>query len=91
MKKYVIAFMVIVAAILTTGMYQQEPEKVQVSYLVHNGDTLWEIAGELKEKYGDKRDIREIIHYIARDNGGSRIFSGQSLNITLEVSKQDDV
>lgn len=56
-------------------------------FTVGQGETLWEIGAKAKE-LGDPRDIREIIHYIVKDNGlGEFIYPGQQIKVNVEVPK----
>lgn len=46
---------------------------------------MWDIAGKIGDKYGDKRDRREIMYYMAQDNGGYKVYSGQRLKVRVLV------
>lgn len=91
LKKLFFALVIILAAICVSGAIYRpapEPQKVQVTYTVHTGQTLWQITSELQGVYGDKRDIREVMYHIREDNGiKGHIYPGQRLNITLEATK----
>ena len=87
-KKAFFIIVIILAAIAVSGFFKQ-PEKpvkkVQIVYVVQTGDTVWAIASRAAETYGDRRDIRLIIHHISKDNGGTvDIYPGQKLVINLE-------
>lgn len=85
MKKLFFAIVLILTATCVGGgIYQPSPAPVTVEHTVQAGTTLWEIAGELKDQYGDRRDIREIIFEIAENNGGGYIQAGQKLVITMQ-------
>lgn len=85
MKKIFFAIVLILAAICVGGgIYSPAPDPITVEHTVQSGHTLWEIAGELKEQHGDRRDIREIIFEIAENNGGGYIYTGQKLTITMQ-------
>lgn len=89
MKKALILTALILAAVFALGFAAGRstaagPQPVVIEYHVHSGQTLWEIAGALKAEYGDSRDIREIIYYIRKDNGGlDTLQTGQRLKITM--------
>lgn len=85
MKKMVYAIILILAALAVSGgIYSPEPAPITVEHTVQADTTLWEIAGELKDQYNDRRDIREIIFEIAENNGGGYIYAGQKLTITMQ-------
>lgn len=85
MKKIIIAAALFIAAFFVLGSYSPNSKEITVNYTVKQGDTMWDIAGKMRDKYGDNRDIREIIHDMRTDNGGSTIYSGQRLTIRLLV------
>lgn len=85
MKKIFFAIVLILVATCTLGgIYPPAPAPVTIEHTVQDGATLWEIAGTLKDEYGDRRDIREIIFEIAENNGGGYIQAGQKLLITMQ-------
>lgn len=75
------------ASMLALWALQPEPEKIKVPVTVHRGDTLYTICGRLALKYGDDRDIQEIIYYASKQNGldGKKyIHPGDELVIEIE-------
>lgn len=86
MKKLFFAIVLILTAICVGGgIYSPEPAPITVEHTVQTGQTLWDIAGELKCQYGDRRDVREIIFEITQSNGGNGyIYPGQRLTITIK-------
>ena len=77
-------------AMLTTWALQPEPEMHYEKVVVERGDTLFNICGELKAEYGDKRGIQEIVYYAKKQNGlqGQKfIHPGDKLVIEIEKGR----
>ena len=92
LQKIFFAIVILLAAVCVSGaIFKPEPktEKVEVKHVVHRGQTLWGIAGELQEQYGDRRDIREVLHYTRKANGidNGHIHPGQVIVFSLEATK----
>ena len=90
MKKYMVAaFLAILVAVMIAFPPQAEQkEKIYVPYTVYSGDTLSDICIRLAEKYGDKRDWREIVYYASEQNGKPRYLQpGDKLVIELLVER----
>lgn len=85
MKKIIIAAALFIAAFFLLGSYSPNSKEITVNYTVKQGDTMWDIAGKIGDKYGDKRDRREIMYYMAQDNGGYKVYSGQRLKVRVLV------
>ena len=88
-KLLMVVAMLLVAAVAVSWPFQ-EPEKVQVPVTVSYGDTLFNICGELKAEYDDKRGIQEIVYYARKQNGlqGQKyIHPGDKLVIEVEKRK----
>ena len=94
MKKIVVGFLLIAAAFLSLGGYSEEQERVETTYIVKSGDTLWDIGETYLEKNtGGRRYILEFIEGIREINPelakrGSDIYPGQVLRISYFVKKQ---
>lgn len=43
--------------------YTRPVDRYVVRTVAAEGDTLWHLVGDVMEQEGDKRDIREVIHY----------------------------
>ena len=90
MKKLLMVPLMLVLAAFALSWPFQEPEKVQVPVTVTSGDTLFNICGELKAEYGDKRNIQEIVYYARKQNGlqGKKyIYAGDRLVIEIEKGR----
>lgn len=63
-------------------------EKYVVKATVGEGDTLWHLVGDTMQREGDRRDIREVIHYtknISNLKGGLQ--PGDIVLIPIEVRR----
>ncbi len=90
MKKLLMVMAMLAVAAIAVSWPFQEPEKVQVPVTVGRGDTLFNICGELKAEYGDKRGIQEIVYYAKKQNGlqGQKyIYAGDKLVIEIEKGR----
>lgn len=64
-----------------------ETKWVQQTYVVTEGDTLWDIAWIIKQN-GDSRDVREIIYELRQQNDLEKfIRPGDEVKIWAEVLK----
>ena len=87
-KMAIIAFVATVIVLAVTFFQKPATKTVQITHTVKAGDTLWDIAYNAREAYGDNRDIRHIIHEIQEINSSSPcIYPGQKLTINLEATK----
>ena len=43
--------------------YSRPVDKYVVKTVAGEGDTLWNIVGDVMSQEGDSRDLREVIHY----------------------------
>lgn len=87
MKKFLL-----IAAIAVSFFYAYElarpVEHFNVSVVIKRGDTLQEVICDLQEKYGDKRDWREVCWHVRKLNGVTKwILPGDVITVPLEVKK----
>lgn len=68
--------------------YSRPVEKYVVKTVAGEGDTLWNIVGDVMSQEGDMRDVREVIHY-AREisNIKGTLQPGDIVLIPIEVHK----
>lgn len=43
--------------------YTRPVDRYVVKVTAADGDTLWHLVGSVMEREGDRRDLREVIHY----------------------------
>lgn len=63
-------------------------EKYVVKATDSEGDTIWHLVGDTMQREGDRRDIREVIHYtknISNLKGGLQ--PGDIVLIPIEVQR----
>ena len=91
-KGKVVVFTFISTLIITGGLVfnsvlsKEAKQDIQYKeYVVAQGETIWSIANQFKD---DKRDIRELIHYIEKDNNLSKkiIYPNQILKIRIRIN-----
>ncbi len=68
--------------------YSRPVEKYVVKTVAGEGDTLWNIVGDVMSQEGDHRDLREVIHY-AREisNIKGTLQPGDVVLVPIEVRK----
>lgn len=68
--------------------YSRPVEKYVVKTVAGEGDTLWNIVGDVMSQEGDMRDVREVIHY-AREisNIKGTLQPGDVVLVPIEVRK----
>lgn len=68
--------------------YSRPVEKYVVKTVAGEGDTLWNIVGDVMSQEGDHRDLREVIHY-AREisNIKGTLQPGDVILVPIEVRK----
>ena len=68
--------------------YSRPVDKYVVKTVAGEGDTLWNIVGDVMSQEGDSRDLREVIHY-AREisNIKGTLQPGDIVLIPIEVRK----
>lgn len=87
-KKAITITALTIAALFAAGFEDPEPARMEISREVDRGETVWDIAWDLKDEYKDPRDVRQIVYEIKRDNGGDLIHEGQRLRITIQPEAQ---
>ncbi len=68
--------------------YTRPVDRYVVRTVAAEGDTLWHLVGSVMDREGDKRDVREVIHYtqkISNIKGDLRV--GDVVLIPIEVKK----
>ena len=87
MKKILFALLA-ACCILAAYDYSRPVDKYVVKTVAGEGDTLWNIVGDVMDREGDKRDVREVIHY-AREisNIKGMLQPGDIVLIPIEVYK----
>lgn len=90
MKKLILILTLLIVAIVYFPTKQTEAVYVPVT--VSLNDTLFGICSELADKYGDERDIRDIVYYAKVQNGVDRyIQPGDKLVVELFVERGDEI
>lgn len=69
--------------------YTRPVDRYVVRVVAAEGDTLWHIVGDVMSQEGDRRDLREVIHY-AREisNIKGTLQPGDVVLIPIEASKK---
>lgn len=85
MKSHKIIALVSVTAILLGCVHQfrhtDKPVYVQEIYIVHPGDTLWDLSADYCD---ESQDRREWIYEVEELNGTANIRSGQEIIILVK-------
>lgn len=87
MKK--ILFVLMAACCIWAAWDATRPtEKYVVKATASEGDTLWNIVGDVMSQEGDRRDVREVIHY-AREisNIKGTLQPGDVVLVPIEVRR----
>lgn len=87
MKK--ILFILLAACCIWTAWdYSRPVDRYVVKVTAADGDTLWHLVGGVMSQEGDRRDVREVIHY-AREisNIKGTLQPGDIVLIPIEVRK----
>lgn len=92
-KKIGAAVLLVLSAFLLMGGYEGEQERVETTYVVKSGDTLWDIGETYLEKNtGGRRYILEFIEGIKEINpelAQGNLYPGQVLRISYFVKKSE--
>lgn len=68
--------------------YSRPVEKYVVKTVAGEGDTLWHLVGDVMEREGDSRDLREVIHYTKEiSNLKGSLQPGDVILIPIEVRR----
>lgn len=68
--------------------HPQPVDRYVVKVTAADGDTLWRLVGDVMDREGDMRDVREVIHYtqqISNIKGDLQV--GDIVLIPIEVKK----
>ena len=69
--------------------YSRPVDKYVVKTVAGEGDTLWNIVGDVMSQEGDRRDVREVIHYAKKiSNLKGDLQVGDVVLIPIEVVKK---
>lgn len=87
MKKILVCAALIAAAYILTST---ETKQVNVSVVIPEGGTVWDVTSDAMRKTGDNRDIREVIYHTVKLNDikdVGKIQAGTTLVIPCEVKR----
>ena len=87
MKK-ILFFLMAACCIWAAWDYSRPVDKYVVKTVAGEGDTLWNIVGDVMSQEDDRRDVREVIHY-AREisNIKGTLQPGDIVLIPIEVRR----
>lgn len=87
MKKVLFALLA-ACCIYAVWDYSRPVEKYVVKTVAGEGDTLWNIVGDVMDSEGDRRDIHEVIFYTRQiSNITGDLQPGDVVLIPIEVRK----
>lgn len=62
-------------------------DRYVVKVTAADGDTLWHLVGDVMDREGDRRDVREVIHYAKKiSNLKGMLQPGDIVLIPIEVA-----
>lgn len=62
-------------------------DRYVVKVTAADGDTLWHLVGDVMDREGDRRDVREVIHYAKKiSNLKGALQPGDIVLIPIEVA-----
>lgn len=68
--------------------YTRPVDRYVVRAVAADGDTLWHLVGDVMDREGDMRDVREVIHYTQKiSNLKGDLKVGDIVLIPIEVKK----
>jgi len=67
--------------------HPQPVERYVVRVVAAEGDTLWHLVSDVMDREGDRRDVREVIHYAKKiSNLKDTLQPGDIVLIPIEVA-----
>lgn len=68
--------------------YTRPVDRYVVRTVAAEGDTLWHLVGDVMDREGDMRDVREVIHYTQKiSNLKGDLQVGDVVLVPIEVKK----
>ena len=68
--------------------YSRPVDRYVVKTVAGEGDTLWNIVGDVMSQEGDRRDLREVIHYVREiSNIKGTLQPGDVVLVPIEVRR----
>lgn len=88
MKK-VLFILLVACCVWAAWDYSRPVDKYVVKTVAGEGDTLWHLVGDVMDREGDRRDVREVIHYAKKiSNLKGDLQVGDVVLIPIEVVKK---
>ena len=89
MKKMLVILLVAICAWEAWGYTHPQPvDRYVVKVTAADGDTLWDLVGDVMDREGDMRDVREVIHYTQKiSNLKGDLQVGDIVLVPIEVKK----
>lgn len=90
MKKLLIILLIAICAWEAWDYTHPQPvDRYVVKVTASDGDTLWHLVGDVMDREGDHRDVREVIHYAKKiSNLKGDLQVGDVVLIPIEVVKK---
>lgn len=90
MKKLLIILLIAICAWEAWDYTHPQPvDRYVVKVTASDGDTLWHLVGDVMDREGDRRDVREVIHYAKKiSNLKGDLQVGDVVLIPIEVVKK---
>lgn len=89
MKTLLVILLMTICAWETWDYTHPQPvDHYVVKVTAADGDTLWHLVGDVMDREGDMRDVREVIHYTQKiSNIRGDLQAGDVVLIPIEVKK----
>lgn len=89
MKKLLVILLTVICVWQAYDCTHPQPvERYVVRTVAAEGDTLWHLVGDVMDREGDMRDVREVIHYTQKiSNLRGDLQVGDVVLIPIEVKK----